>query len=283
VGDDGDQGRRSELASFLRSRRAALLPQDGDRRTLRRRRVPGLRRDEVAQLAGISVNWYARLEQGGKVHPTPQVLDSLARALRLDADERAHLRRLGGHPSEDDEAPQGQVDPDIGLLLEHLHALPACVFTDCYDYLAWNTMYTAVFGVDLDALPPSHRNGLWLAFATNNSWLGHSDREDIKAGVLAQFRFESGRHSGASRFTELVAELSALSPEFRSAYAEHRVHRTIYRSPTVVSHPQAGPIRLRTIQLRPLALPELLMSIHVPYAREDAQALATLVETPPAP
>ncbi|WP_456844638.1 MmyB family transcriptional regulator, partial [Cellulomonas sp. P5_C6] len=152
---------RTELAQVLRRARTALSPQDVGLPAGSRRRVPGLRREEVAQLAGVSVDYVVRLEQGRGPHPSPQVLAALARALRMDDDARAELFHLAGNapplPGRIDE----HVRPSVQRLLDRLDDLPTMVLSARGDILAWNAMASALLG-DWSLLPRRQRNIIWL-------------------------------------------------------------------------------------------------------------------------
>src|SRR3982751_4853363 len=130
--------RRSELAEFLRSRRARLSPIDAGLPPARRRRTPGLRREEVAQIAGVGVTWYTWLEQGRPINASVQILDAIARTLRLDQAERAHLYRLAEVPAVPDPASSDILSPEIQPILDSMALTPAAVYNGRYDVLAWN-------------------------------------------------------------------------------------------------------------------------------------------------
>src|SRR5580693_1009101 len=146
--------RRSELAAFLRSRRERITPEDVGLPGGHRRRTAGLRREEVAQLAGVGVTWYTWLEQGRPIRASVQVLDAVARTLRLDPVERQHLFRLAEIP---DPAPAGAVSqllsPEIRAILDQLVPMPANVVTERFDILAWNAAYAALFPPPADTVP----------------------------------------------------------------------------------------------------------------------------------
>ena len=155
--------RRAELAEFLRSRRERLSPEQVGVIYLGRRRTPGLRREEVAQLAGMSTTWYTWLEQGRDINVSDQVLDSLSRTLRLDHDERSHLFTLAGTRDPATTAECDAVTPQMRDVLAKLDPYPACVQGGKYDLLAYNTALRWLFR-DLDAIPTDQRNCVWLTF-----------------------------------------------------------------------------------------------------------------------
>jgi transcriptional regulator with XRE-family HTH domain len=234
--------RRAELGAFLRSRRARLRPEDlGLPAYGGRRRVPGLRREELAQLAGVSVDHYVRLEQGRTLHFSEAVLDAVARALRLDAVERAHLYRLArpwpdGTERESEAEPQ-PVRPGLRRLLETARDVPAYVIGRNADILAWNPLAAALL-TDFGALPPRERNLVRLVFLDEGMRRLYADWRAKASDVAAFLRLDAGRHPGDPRTAALVAELSAASPEFREIWAEHwlkdKTHgRYRYRHPVV--------------------------------------------------
>ncbi|PHQ53355.1 hypothetical protein BLA24_01770 [Streptomyces cinnamoneus] len=187
---------RTELAAFLRSRRARLRPEDvGVRPFSGRRRVPGLRREELAELAGVSVDYYIRLEQGRSQNVSDSVLDAVAGALRLDAAERAHLghltRALRDSPAQA-LAPQ-PVRAGIQVLLGALDEVPAYVLGRRLDILASNRLARVLFG-DFDALPAERRNVAWLHFLDPGARERYPDWEQTARDTVAALRMDLGRY-----------------------------------------------------------------------------------------
>lgn len=215
---------RQEMASFLRSRRARIRPADVGLPGGTRRRTPGLRREEVAQLAGMSVDYYIRLEQGRGPHPSRQILSALARALRLSDDERGHLYNLAGEPPEPPSGPSQDVPPGILHLLERLDDTPAYVLNARQDILAWNPLAAALM-TDFAALAPRDRNVVrWLFTGTAIERYGADEYVTRLAGELvADLRASSGRYPGDPGIAELVAEVSARSALFARLWAEGEV------------------------------------------------------------
>ncbi|MER6306855.1 helix-turn-helix transcriptional regulator [Streptomyces sp. NPDC001657] len=234
--------RRAELGEFLRSRRARLRPEDlGLPDYGGRRRVPGLRREELARLAGVSVDHYVRLEQGRTLHFSEAVLDAVARALRLDAVEREHFYRLA-RPWSDadrgDDPPQPQrVRPGLRRLLDLAADVPAYIVGRNTDVLAWNRLAAALI-TDFGVLPPRQRNLARLVFLDEGMRGLYADWRGKAGDVAAYLRLDAGRHPDDPRTAELLTELSDASPEFREAWAEHRLKdkthgRYVYRHPVV--------------------------------------------------
>jgi len=153
--------RRAELATFLRARRADLKPEDvGLHATPGRRNTPGLRREEVAQLAGVSVTWYTWLEQGRPVDPSPQVVDALARVFRLDAESHRHLRRLAGLAVPEPDKMPDDIGPELNRLLATLEPAPACLLGPRFDFLAWNDPFDRLW--EPRSLPANRQNLIWV-------------------------------------------------------------------------------------------------------------------------
>ncbi|MEV4561055.1 helix-turn-helix transcriptional regulator [Kitasatospora sp. NPDC049285] len=236
--------RSRELADFLRTRRARLapeqagLPADG-----RPRRVPGLRRDEVARLAGMSTEYYTRLEQGRATNPSEEVREALARALRLDAAEREHLADLLARPAVARRAPQSpqRVRPGLYLMLQTLESVPAFVIGRRTDVLAANRLAREVL-TDFDALPATRRNLARYYLLEPEARERVGDWQRIAAETVAMLRLEAGRHPDDRRLADLVGELTLKSPEFSTWWHDHSVLRRTHGSKTY-RHPLVGELR----------------------------------------
>ncbi|MFI6847491.1 helix-turn-helix transcriptional regulator [Kitasatospora sp. NBC_00085] len=217
-----DGARRHELAAFLRSRRERIAPEQVGLPMTGRRRTPGLRREEVAQLAAVGVTWYTWLEQGRDIQVSAQVLDAVARALRLDPAERAHLFALA---AADDPSPVVEcltVTPAIRLLLEQMSPMPAAVINARYDVLAYNPSYTHIVG-NLDELPFEDRNLMWMAFTPSRFREVLIDHEDGREGMVARFRSGMADHTAEPAWKALLARLRKASPDFEAAWQRHDV------------------------------------------------------------
>jgi len=218
--------RRSELADFLRKRREALKPEDVGLPNGGRRRTPGLRREEVASLAGVGTTWYTWLEQGRDVRASQQVLESLAEALRMNAAEHSHLMLLGRGDEVTPVQPRSEtLDPTIRLLVENLGQSPAIVIGRRWDYLAWNPAFEAVF-CDPMKYPEGRRNQLWAIFIDPERRRRVDDWEDGARNALARFRADNARHLGDPDFEELIEALRESSDEFRCWWKRHEVARS---------------------------------------------------------
>ncbi|EDY54819.1 MULTISPECIES: helix-turn-helix transcriptional regulator [Streptomyces] len=237
---------RAELSEFLRTRRARLKPDDvGLRGFGRYRRVPGLRREELAQLAGVSVAYYTRLEQGNGRTVSTEVLDAIARALRLSDAEHAHLTHLA-KPKRHKKKPAGrtqQVRGPLRTLLDTMDSVPAILVGRRSDILAWNRMAAAVFG-DWAELPTREQNWARLVFLRPEYRDLFVDWE-LKAGdVVSQLRMDAGSHPGDPQLSALVGELSVKSEEFRRLWATHDVKEKCHGIQRLL-HPLVGGLDLR--------------------------------------
>ncbi|WP_062428558.1 helix-turn-helix transcriptional regulator [Herbidospora daliensis] len=241
--------RSHETADFLRGRRARLrpdaagLPGDG-----RIRRVPGLRRDEVARLAGVSVEYYTRLEQGRGGNPSPEVVAALAEALRLDPAEREHLADLLGRTPAPTPATPQRVRSGLHLMLRNLDRVPAYVMGRRTDVLASNRLARAVIG-DFDALPVPHRNIARISFLDPQARERLVDWEQCALETVATLRLEAGRNPGDRRLADLIRELTLRSPEFARWWDDHRVFRRTHGTKRF-RHPIAGDLEFFYENLR---------------------------------
>jgi transcriptional regulator with XRE-family HTH domain len=205
---------RSELAAFLRARRARVSPQDAGLPAMGRRRTPGLRRQEVAQLAGMSVDYYIRLEQGRGPHPSRQILSALARALMLNADERDYLFRMAGEAPPQRATPGREITPGIRHLLDSMPTTPAYVVDAAYNILAWNQLATHFIG-DLAGHPD--RNMIRWTFrrpSADSIW-GDEHFLGFTRSTVADLRANYARYPGEPEIDSLVTEMLALSPAVR--------------------------------------------------------------------
>jgi transcriptional regulator with XRE-family HTH domain len=271
--------RRDELAHFLRSRRAALKPQDVGLPNGGRRRTPGLRREEVAQLAGVGTTWYTWLEQGRDVRASLEVLEALARALRMSQAERTHLILLGrGEEPAPCKSPAERVSADLRRLIENLGPNPAFVLGRRWDYLAWNEAATIVLG-DLGRLPRASRNHAWLTFTDPARRETFTDWERSSRLLVAKFRADSARHIGDPEFESLITALRRTSPEFARAWERHEVARG-GDGRKDLRHPHAGMLSFSHAVLHPADAPEQRLVLYSPLPENDtAGKLACLLRS----
>jgi transcriptional regulator with XRE-family HTH domain len=235
---NGTDLRRRELGAFLRNRRERVQPEDVGLRSSRRRRTPGLRREEVAQLAGVGVTWYTWLEQGREINPSAQVLDAIARTLQFDSHEHSHLFTLAGIATTTVAAQCIELCPTVQPLLDQLEPFPACVLNDRLDLLAYNRVYASFFE-GLDAIPVEDRNLLWLTF-TDAAWRRPIvDWDESVGNLVAEYRAAMARHLDEPAWKLLVARLQRASPEFRAFWERHDVQSVVSRRKRAL-HPTAG-------------------------------------------
>jgi transcriptional regulator with XRE-family HTH domain len=237
--------KRRELGEFLKSRRARLRPDDLELPSFGRRRVPGLRREELARLAGVSVDYYVRLEQGRAGQPSEGVLDALGRALRLDDTEWAHLNDLS-RPARRRrrEPPPERVRPGVRRLIGLLDSTstPAMVVGRRADVLAWNRTAAALV-VDWGTLPPEQRNAALHVFLDDGTRELYPDWEEGARATVAYLRLAAGRHPDDPVLAELIGELSMKSEEFRRWWPRHDVQEKTHGTKRFL-HPTVGPLTL---------------------------------------
>jgi hypothetical protein len=267
--------RRHELAGFLRSRRERIMPEQVGLPRGVRRRTPGLRREEVAQLSAVGVTWYTWLEQARQIQVSAQVLDALARGLLLDPSERAHLFALAGAVDPAPGTPCTGISDSVRQLLERLEPFPACVQNSRYDILAYNRTY-AVLMCDLDALAPEDRNCLWLAF-TNDEWQAALTKpRETKQTMVARFRSDMAGHLAEPPWKALLARLRNASPEFCEIWERHEVIGNASRTKRFVNS-QVGELVVdhTNLWLGPSSGPRLIS--HVPVDDESRAKLEKLL------
>ncbi|MFJ6088360.1 helix-turn-helix transcriptional regulator [Streptomyces sp. NPDC092369] len=240
--------RNEGLADFLRARRAALDPQQLGIADTAPRRVPGLRREELAALAGVSVDYYTRLEQGRPITPSESVLDALARALQLDDAERSYLHAVARRPMAPRRtarrSPQ-KVRPGVHALLARLGDTPAFVLGPRTDILVANRMARLLLA-DFTAMPARERNAArWIMLDETAREVFGESWEKVAAMFVGTLRMDAARHPDDTRTAELVGELSMRSALFRRWWAVQKVVR-ISHDTKVLHHPVAGELTLRT-------------------------------------
>lgn len=235
---------RPGLAAFLRSRREALVPADVGLPSGPRRRAPGLRREEVAQLTGMSVDYLTRLEQSRGPQPSPAMLTALARTLRLTDDERDYLFRVAGHAAPDRLVMRPRVAPALLRVLDRLQDTPALVISALGETLVANDLAVALFG------DPTLRRGLarhdvyrWFTDASARRVYPEADHDRQSRALVSGLRSAHGLLGARSRAGELAAALTAASPEFVRLWEEHGVARR-FEDHKVLLHPETGPLEL---------------------------------------
>jgi len=269
--------RRTELAAFLRSRRERISPQEAGLPPGARRRTAGLRREELAQLAGVGVTWYTWLEQGRPINASVQVLDAIARTLRLDAVERGHLFRLAEVPGAAGMTPAACTEcplpPTVQQILDAM-PYPASVLTERFDLIAWNRIYAAIFP-RLVASPPDERNTLLSSLTTPSCCSPLPEQGAYCAALVAQLRVAYGKHVGDPAWTHFIRRLEAASPAFAAAWAEHDVAQPSGYTKRF-RHPTLGMITAQSTSFAVAAVPGTRMVVYTPEDARSAQAVARL-------
>ncbi|MFH8371778.1 helix-turn-helix domain-containing protein [Streptomyces sp. NPDC018031] len=272
-GIDGIGDPRRALGGFLRARRGRVAPEQVGIAGGRRRRVRGLRREELAQLAGISVDYYVRLEQGRATQPSPEVLDALAGALGLDTAERRHLGTLA--EARRDPAPRPRVSPLLRRILDALEQFPAFATNHRLDVVAWNGLGAELIGglADPGRRDPNNARYLFLDPAARKV---HPDWADRAAEAVGQLRVAAGRYPDDAELAALVAGLSAHSAEFRRIWASGEVVMCAAGRKRLW-HAATGPLTLDFEALQVPAAPgEQGLVVHVFSAEEGSEEAAAL-------
>jgi transcriptional regulator with XRE-family HTH domain len=274
-----DDPRRAELAHFLRTRRERLSPSLFQLPTgAKRRRTPGLRREELAQIAGISPTWYMKLEQGQEIQVSAQVLESLVRVFQLTTAERTHLYLLARQElplSVQNHTPQ--ITPDLQRVLNVLNPHPALVLNERWDVVGWNQAACQVF-LDYRTLSDWERNLVWLMFTQPDQRVLFTYWECWAQRFLALFRACGAYGAGESWFTERRDRLMQASPEFQAWWKMHEVGEA-HMEQTSLNHPRVGSLILQLTALRVVENPHLQLFVYTPLPRmETSQKLMLLQE-----
>ncbi|GHO57714.1 helix-turn-helix transcriptional regulator [Ktedonobacter robiniae] len=255
--------RLQELGDFLRTRRARLTPEEVGLPRGSRRKTPGLRRAEVAQLVGVSVDWYTWLEQGRSITPSKQVLEHLVQTLRLDANERTHLFLLAQQQPPPALLRETEiVSPALQHFLDQFGTRPAFVSGRRWDILAWNDAGCAVFG-DYRRMTTRERNTIWRIFTDPSSRQFVVDWEEDARQLLAQFRSMCGRYPGDAQLAELIHDLMLASPEFRAWWPDHEV-RGGQEGWKTLNHPQVGYLVFERLTFQVFDTPDLKVTVYTP-------------------
>lgn len=264
-----------ELAAFLRTRRERLNPEDFGLPARRQaRRTPGLRREEVAELAGVSTDYVVRLEQARGLRPSADVVAALARALRLTPDERAYLFGLARQRPRDTDKLATTAAPELARMVADLSPLPAMLMNHRYDILAWNSGMARLL-LDFDTLPPRQRNAVWLCLMHPEIREFYVDRERVVREGIAHLRAAWAAHPEDQALTELIAECVTSDEELARLWAERDV-RTNGRGHKSMRHPEAGVIAVQFEMLTPLQDPDQLLVIYRAADDESQSALDRL-------
>ncbi|WP_326823026.1 helix-turn-helix transcriptional regulator [Streptosporangium sp. NBC_01756] len=277
----------TELGHFLRARRTQTSPEQvGLTIGTGLRRTPGLRREELATLSGISIDYYVRLERGKETRPSPSVIDALARALQLDDEEHQHLRELAArsahYASEPPPPPSRTVRPHLKLLLETMRPSPAYIVSRSMDFLAWNPGGLALYA-GLDDWPLKQRNIARYLFLHPAARELFPDWDNQVSGCVARLRAQAGTAPDAPDLTSLVGELLLKSPDFAKLWERYdvtgrkRIHKTFH-------HPHVGVINLSAQSMDLEGTPGQRLGVYVAEpGTSDYDAMLLLDMTAPEP
>ncbi|MGK4579790.1 helix-turn-helix transcriptional regulator [Kitasatospora sp. HPMI-4] len=270
----------NSLGDYLRTRRAQVSPADVGLPPTDRRRVPGLRREEVAELVGLSTDYYIRLEQGRADRPSDEVLDALGRALLLGAAERAHLFDLARPPRRTTAPSTGTgreraLRPALRQVVEAITTGPAMIMNDRSDVLAWNRLAAALIA-DFPGLPRPDRNMARQIFLAPDARRIHPDWDEAARTTVGILRMAAGRRPHDPELVRLVGELSLGSAAFRTLWAGHHVHEKSHGSKRF-RHPEVGEVALGYETFRaPGAAHHLLVVYTAPPGSPAEEALGLL-------
>jgi transcriptional regulator with XRE-family HTH domain len=260
--------RLQELGNFLRTRRARLTPEDVGLPRGSRRKTPGLRRSEVAQLVGVSVDWYTWLEQGRSITPSTQVLERLVQTLRLDADERNHLFLLAQRQPPPALIMETEtVSPALQHFLDQFDNRPAFVSGRRWDILAWNDAANAVFG-DHARMTPRERNTVWGVFTNPLARQFIVNWEEDARQLLARFRSTSARYSDDAQLAALIQDLQLHSPEFRAWWPDYEI-QSGQEGRKTLNHPQVGLLMFERLTFQLFDAPDLKIIVYTPLEEAD--------------
>ncbi|MEV0119099.1 helix-turn-helix transcriptional regulator [Streptomyces sp. NPDC050844] len=267
-----DRRRREDLRDFLRSRRARVMPEDVGLPGRGLRRTPGLRREEVATLAGIGISWYTWLEQGRDIQVSGSVVESISHVLGLDAAERGYLHRLVGLVPPPAVAPAEAPElPELERLMDSWLPYPAYVLDRWWNYVLTNSSAQAVFGV-----PRSGQNCLVLFFSEPRYRSFFADWSGLAPQVVADFRSAAAAFPGDTRFTAIQRELYENNPEFARLWDQHDVRSESNGTKSVV-HPVMGEMTFDHLVMHPAARQDLRVSVHLPRDSEARGRLERLL------
>jgi transcriptional regulator with XRE-family HTH domain len=269
-----------ELGAFLRAHRELLQPADVGLSANSRRRTPGLRREEVASLSGVGLAWYTWLEQG-RVTASRQVLEAVARALRLDPAGLRHAMRLAGHHE-----PTGPLDTDgsghlastVQPVLDSWPTSPAVLLDRHFDLLGWNTAWSALWGAP-EAVPVDRRNLMWLMVAGRQLRAVLHDWEPLAMNVFQHFRAQAGPSLSDPRTGEVYRRLDEDAPQLRHWWGCHSVAELTART-VVVEPPGIGRIELALSSFHPVDDPSALVLLFTPRTAEDHSRMSALADRP---
>ncbi|ASS67764.1 helix-turn-helix transcriptional regulator [Paenibacillus sp. RUD330] len=279
--EPSDSARLVELAQFLKTRRARISPEQAGLPHGGRRRTPGLRRGEVAQLSGVSVDWYTWLEQARSIQVSAQVLDSIARALQLDSNERNHLFLLALQQSPVSPMPAvNTISPTIQRFLNLQGTSPAYVTDQGLNIAAWNRAANLIYG-NYEGMSARERNTIWRTFTSpyvrqllRDNWETHARHR------LALFRSSYGKFAGNPWWVELIEDLNRASPEFKAWWPKHDV----LNGPEGKKRnhlPEVGLLVFDQVSFLVSDAPHLTITINIPSDDDTTSKVGRLLSQPP--
>jgi transcriptional regulator with XRE-family HTH domain len=270
------KARREELAAFLRNRRERVTPADVGLAPGSRRRTPGLRREEVAQLAGVGVTWYTWLEQGRPINASVQVLDAIARVLRLGKAERWHLYRLAEVPGVPVASTTETLPPEVLRVLDALDPSPACIYNGKYDLIACNESYGGLFPYLVGATG-IERNALWQMYARPGGPAPVTDPE-VCASMIAILRANYANHVGEPEWTRLIKTLCSANEEFARLWSEHPIAEPGPPTTKAFACYGLGTVRVRASGFAVQRTLDLRLVVYLPETAADVALIAELRE-----
>jgi transcriptional regulator with XRE-family HTH domain len=268
---NNEKHRYKELADFLKTRRAKILPSQVGLSSATRRRTPGLRREEVAQLAGVGITWYTWLEQGRVIHVSTQVIESLSKVLLLDKQERNHLYLLANQPLPTDiPGYQGTVSPILQHVLDGLVLSPSFITDQRWNVIAWNKAACLVFG-DLSEMNVRQRNIVWAMFTEKYYKELYVDWNLHAKSLLGRFRTTCGKYIEDSWLNQFIDDLKAQSTEFSLWWPLHEIQNDsgVYKQ---FNHPKAGRLNFESSSFDVPDNSGFKLFVHVPVSGTDTAA-----------
>lgn len=270
--------RYTELGDFLKTRRAKILPSQVGLTTAGRRRTPGLRREEVAQLAGIGITWYTWLEQGRPIHVSSAVIESLSRVLLLDRQEREHLYLLANQPLPA-EIPvyEGTISPILQHVLDNLVLCPSFIADMRWNVVAWNKAACAIFG-DFTQMNARQRNVVWAMFTEDYFKHLYLDWDAHAKSLLGRFRSTCGKYIDDPWLRQFIDDLKADSPEFNQWWTLHEIQNDsgVFKE---FRHPKAGVLNFESSSFDVPDNSGLRLFVHVPSpGTETVGRMRSLIE-----
>lgn len=263
--------RYKELADFLKTRRAKILPSQVGLSSATRRRTPGLRREEVAQLAGIGLTWYTWLEQGRPIHVSSQVIESLSRVLSLDKQERIHLYLLANQPLPADiPGPQRTVSPILQNFLDSLLYSPSLIIDQRWNVMAWNKAACLMFG-DFTKMNARQRNIVWAMFTDDKYKQLFVDWNLHAKGLLGRFRATCGQYIEDAWLAQFIEDLKIKSTDFNLWWPLHEIESNSEKYKQL-NHPVAGELNFEVSNFDVSDNSGLKLIVHTPLSGTETEA-----------